>query len=109
MQNRKNTQKYFIPAMKHIYTLLHSHCSENFLDNMINLDVLRSILNCIILSKIHCQCLLKHSTEKRKERGDILKLFVANQFNEVICFSNFLESFCLKVVIIKVNTICSNC
>lgn len=63
--------------------------------------------------KIHFQWLVKRSIEKRKERGELLMLYAANQFNKFICFKNILESELkhkercnyLRVSIIKANTL----
>jgi len=35
---------------------------------------------------------VKRSIEKRKERGEFLMLYAANQFDKLNCFKNVLES-----------------
>lgn len=46
----------------------------------------------IIFTNIHFQWLVKRSIEKRKERGEFLMLYAANQFDKLNCFKNVLES-----------------
>jgi len=66
-----------------------------------------------MFTKINFQWLVKRSIEKRKERGEFLMLYAANQFDKLICFKNVLESDIkhkercnhLKVSSIKYNTL----
>lgn len=49
-------------------------------------------MDCLIFFKINFQWLVKLSIEKRKERGEFLMLYAANQFNKLICFKNSSEN-----------------